>query len=238
MRSCRSGLILAVAAGLIAGCGSTPRHTNTLIFGTNTKVAFDVGPDPTGVVSVTLGYKRQEAVWMPLLANKGKFTDSESQSADCGPANSTDCHFRGDDKRDAYSVLASFGADFSGEGQGTNVKGAAGIAQYFATGLAARLLAQKGGADLVSVQPGGSTERKAVELLSEEAKAVEKILGYVNQDGNVDGTKLGTVVLGSGLDATWVSTYGGKPITALRDELTKGTSRTMTVDLAKKIKEN
>ena len=53
----------------MSGC-STPDHTNTLIFGTNTKVGLDVSCETTGVPSISVGYKRQEAVWMPLLANK------------------------------------------------------------------------------------------------------------------------------------------------------------------------
>lgn len=226
--------LIAVAC-LVAACGSTPRHTNTLIFGTNTKIAFDVGPDPTGVTSVTLGYKRQEAVWMPLLANKGRFTDQDSQASDCQGA---DCMFRGEDGKDAYSVLASFGANFSGEGQAGGTKGAAGIAQYFATGLAARELAKAGGAQLVSVQPEGFVQQKARELISQEDRAVEKILGHLNENGNVNDAKLRALVQGSGLDDSWITSFSGQPVSKLRDELTKGPTRTMSVDLAKKIKEN
>ncbi len=63
-----SALVLSVVI-IISAC-STPHHTNTLIFATNTKFAIDIAADPTGYPSLTVGYKRQEAVWMPLLANK------------------------------------------------------------------------------------------------------------------------------------------------------------------------
>ena len=69
---CYSRIALIPLTGLLLitlGC-ATPKHTNTLIFGTSTRVAFDVSQDPTGAVGVTLGYKRQEAVWMPLQANE------------------------------------------------------------------------------------------------------------------------------------------------------------------------
>ena len=63
-----SALVLSVVI-IISAC-STPHHTNTLIFATNTKFAIDIAADPTGNPSLTVGYKRQEAVWMPLLANQ------------------------------------------------------------------------------------------------------------------------------------------------------------------------
>ena len=67
----RSGLALAAAfsALMLTAC-ETPRHSNTLIFGTNTKVALDVSADQIKQTpSITLGYTRQEAVWMPLMPN-------------------------------------------------------------------------------------------------------------------------------------------------------------------------
>lgn len=134
---------------LVSGC-ATPRHTNTLIFGTNTKFALDVSADPSGSPSITVGYKRQEAVWMPLLANQ----NIQGTPADC---KTESCLFRGTIGKDGdtYSVLASFGAKFSGETAG-GPRAAGGLAQYFATGLAARILAKEGGARLVSVQPADS----------------------------------------------------------------------------------
>jgi len=46
-------------------------HNDVLIFGTNTKFAVDVSASAAtgGVPELTVGYKRQEAVWMPLLVN-------------------------------------------------------------------------------------------------------------------------------------------------------------------------
>lgn len=135
---------------IVSGC-ATPRHSNTLIFATNTKFALDVSADPSGSPSITAGYKRQEAVWMPLLANK----DEKGSPASC--MNET-CLFRGKagTDMDTYSVLASFGAKFSGKGDASGAKAEGGLAQYFATGLAARKLAEVGGARLVAVQPADS----------------------------------------------------------------------------------
>lgn len=137
---------------VLFGCTATPKHTNVLIFGTNTKVALDVSQDATASVGVTLGYKRQEAVWMPLLPNQATTTEDGLKPSTCTTA---DCpKFEGVDgaQRDTYSVLASFGSKLGGgidsEGKKAQVTGE--IAQYFATGLAARMLAQNGGAGLVN----------------------------------------------------------------------------------------
>lgn len=67
----RFGLIAtAVIAGWVAGGCDTisKQHNDVLIFGTTTKVALDVSaPVQNGAIpEFTLGYKRNEGVWMPL----------------------------------------------------------------------------------------------------------------------------------------------------------------------------
>lgn len=65
-RPVRLHLTAAIAtASLLAGCGTMP--PNVLVFGTTTVTALDVSPGTTGTFGVTLGYKRHEAVWMPLM---------------------------------------------------------------------------------------------------------------------------------------------------------------------------
>lgn len=66
----------------------------------------------------------------------------------------------GKDARDAYSVLGTFSGNMTGSstsGAGPEAKLKGGIAQYFATGIAAQLLAEKGGAALVSTAPTAKT---------------------------------------------------------------------------------
>jgi hypothetical protein len=142
-----------------------------MVFGTNTKVALDVSQDATSGVGVTLGYKRQEAVWMPLLPNQAPTAGGGAlQPSPC--TSSTTCpKFEGVDsteRTDTYSVLASFGPKLGGgvdsEGKKAEVTGE--IAQYFATGLAARLLAQNGGAGLVNTNGNvalSATEKAALD---------------------------------------------------------------------------
>lgn len=173
---------LTVLATALFGCSSTPQHTNVLVFGTNTKVALDVSQDATSGVGVTLGYKRQEAVWMPLLPNQAPITEgNDLQPSKCDSA--TTCpKFEGVDganQKDTYSVLASFGSKLGGgvdsEGKKAEVTGE--IAQYFATGLAARLLAQHGGAGLVNTNGN-------VALSTAEKAALAKKLDAINNELN------------------------------------------------------
>ena len=214
MRSNRTVVMLAcvfVAAGLI-GCARA--GDKVLVFGTDTKVALDLSSgSPTKEPSITLGYSRHEAVWLPLIADSGNFlthrclttgedgklvcTDTvpathkcavslgdttanatvEGTQMVCLPAGTLTTRFVGrtDSKEeDAYSVVASFGLDSSG----SNAK----IAQYMATGIAARELARSGGASLVSSE-AASLSASALELLKQEQYYIGLIVAYVT-DGN------------------------------------------------------
>jgi hypothetical protein len=207
----RSKLALTIVpllgAWLLSAC-STPRHTNTLIFGTNTKFAFDVSQEATGAVGVTLGYKRQEAVWMPLLANQAG-TDGRLVPTVCTPGEA--CKFAGtagkggaagENAVDTYSVLATFSGQAKGgagaAAEGPNANGS--LAQYFATGFAARLLAEKGGAALVNTASTQASEivvREAVrdanaaKIKGENARIGEIVRHVTAADGSLDATKLG-----------------------------------------------
>jgi hypothetical protein len=151
------------AALLLGGCVQATRHSNTMVFGTNTVFGIDAGQNPAGVPSVTVGYRRQEAVIMPLVANtrdNGHYQQpcDITGSADLPTAGVHPCVLVGrkGNSIDTYSVLASFGAEFGGNGMQGTASG--GLAQYFATGLAAQALAVRGGAALVAV---GETARAA-----------------------------------------------------------------------------
>jgi hypothetical protein len=83
---------LAVVVGL-SSCSSIPQHTNTLIFGSNTALALDFSQQLTGNYGFTLGFRRQEIVWLPLLANttsaSGVETPAACQSDACKSFNGT-----------------------------------------------------------------------------------------------------------------------------------------------------
>jgi len=174
---------------LLGGC-ATPQHSNVLVFGTNTRLALDVSYDPkTQEPDILFGYKRQEAVWMPLLAN---LTDSKGNmrpptACEVG-STAKDLLYIGKDGKqtDTYSVLASFGAKFEAGaktelpaaggtgGPKPEATSSGGLAQFFATGLAARILAQQGGEALVSVQKSEAPAKAREEVAKAEiAKAYD-----------------------------------------------------------------
>ena len=183
----------------LLGCTSTPQHTNVLVFGTNTKFALDLSQDATSGIGITLGYKRLEAVWMLLLPNQASKTGSGLQPSPC--EKETDCpKFIGEDssgQHDTYSVLASFGSKLGAgvDATGKDAKVNGEIAQYFATGLAARILA-KNGAALVSTNGDSLTndERALVKsrVTTIQTELDDLILALTNKStpSNVDATKV------------------------------------------------
>jgi hypothetical protein len=166
----------------------------------------DVSQEPTGTIGVTIGYKRQEAVWMPLLANKAHGTTNEFIPAECA-STATECPkfvgtagtaggAAGAGAQDTYSVLATFSGQVGGGTSGQGVDAKAGLAQYFATGLAARLLAQYGGAALVNANVQQNTSPQAIsadvtQKVAAKRKDVATIGAKVSKtDGTIDSAKL------------------------------------------------
>lgn len=156
-----------------------------MVFGTNTSFGIKVGAAPNQVPSVVVGYDRQEAVLMPLLANTVDLETSESKqnllspcpvSPSGAPIQNHSCIFaaRRGDGIDSYSVLASFGANFEGGSSTTNATGKGGLAQYFSTGMAAQILALTGGASVVAV---GEAARKSAETAPATAAAAVTLFG-------------------------------------------------------------
>jgi hypothetical protein len=157
---------------LTAGCVQATRHSNVMIFGTNTTFGIKAGASTGEVPEVIVGYDRQEAVIMPLLANTRDDSVSPSNRLKpCDVAKPLDvsggkyavhpCSFvaiKGGGL-DSYSVLASFGAEFSAKAN-TNPEASGGLAQYFATGMAAQILAARGGAALVSTSKSAADSMK------------------------------------------------------------------------------
>lgn len=167
----------AVTAFLM-GCTSTPQHTNVLVFGTNTKVALDLSQDATSGIGITLGYKRQEAVWMPLLPNQAATNGNGLQPSPCTTIEGCPKFVGMDsnDQYDTYSVLASFGTKLGAgvDSTGKDAKVNGEIAQYFATGLAARILAQNGAA-LVSTNADSLTNDERAQVKSKVKKIQDEL---------------------------------------------------------------
>lgn len=193
-----AGVAMAVA---LSGCVQATRHSNAIVFGTNTSLGIKVGPNATSVPSIVVGYDRQEAVFLPVVANVESTTDTAGNNL-LEPCNPTVAVESSDSTRfavhpcslvaingsamDSYSVLASFGANFAADGDTTGVGASGGLAQYFATGMAAQLLAVNGGASVVAV--GLAAEKSAENPVA--AETLERLYG---QDSNfAAGRALGT----------------------------------------------
>jgi len=176
---------LFMIVGFIAGCSQMPRHSNTLVFATDTTVGLKVGQSSSQLGTVEVGYSRQEVALVPLLANTEIGSDKDILNP-CPTSAVKDCKFvatsKGADKDvDSYSTIASFGSKVGTDG-GANAKVA--VAQYFATGVAAQLLVLSGGANIVQAggdQTGNAAAAKAVaELqLAKERENAKEVLGSI-----------------------------------------------------------
>lgn len=192
----RYGFSIITSALLVSGCTQTVRHTNTLLFATNTQVALSAGTNATAQPDVTIGYKRQEAVVMPLVANYAPDDKEPGKLVPCkspaGPP-TKDCLIVGRNgtanAQDSYSVLASFGAKFGGRTDGKAPEASVGIAQYFATGVAAQLLAATGGASIISTasqQPASPEKAAVVAAVMNPEDAQNAALGVANYDRAIE----------------------------------------------------
>lgn len=224
MRDGTIRLIPIVGAAVILG-GCATAGNEVLLFGTETKVGISISGDPAGSPDFTLGYRRREAVWLPVSVGGGgipthlctegnphpplQCTEAEAGKGShvCvrvtkgGNAKAAGLEllceeaakvrrllYVGSDgsgsSKDAYSVIANFGLQ-TGNAAGTE------ISQYIATGMAARILAGKGGEKLVR---GGNVapeiREEAKKMTSLEDKMIDEIFeDRLDQQGKVDSTK-------------------------------------------------
>lgn len=211
---------------MISGCAI--KHADVMLFGTNTKYGLSIAADmPENSPHVNIGYKRQEFVWMPMVANgadsviQNKVTNVSAQ----------DLKYIGKEpvgKEDTYSVLASFGADFKAGGGSAG----GGIAQYFATGIAARRLAEVGGASLVQASGTDLTPKPELrdittdeliavgEVRKARVQQISEIVNFVKTgDGKVDVEKLKKLKEGTRIREGWEDQFKDKEIKLLEDDL-------------------
>lgn len=139
---------------------------------------------------------------MPLIANEdGNGTPSKCTTDECRKfqgLSGAGGGASGSDARDTYSVLATFSGQAAGAA--SSPQASATIAQYFATGIAARLLAQYGGAAVVNsqntpTQPSAISAAHATKIVNKKTRQVAAILGKLTKtNGDVDSAALGKLL--------------------------------------------
>lgn len=196
--------LTALALAAATGCMQAPRHTNTLMFATNTKAGLHVGVDEKQIPQILIGYDRQEGVFMPLVANTTgdadelkpcPLQDSDANGIVQLPASCLLTGKHGTGIFDSYSVLATFAGSAAAESSGTAAKAGGSVAQYFATGLAARALAETSGAAAISTGDAAlkSSEVAAAQqnLAAARNAALPTVAAFVNDGtGRIDTDRL------------------------------------------------
>lgn len=181
---------IAIVMGVLMIGGCVTPHRDVLLFGTDTSLGVNVGADPASaqVTQVSIGYKRREAVYMPLVinaadsalvcANTPTSSDKQcTQTERIAVANPSEIIYSGSGEgsatggKDTYSVFASFG----GEANGGTGSAKAAVAQFFATGIAAQRL---------------SARPQAVQLISTEAPKAAEAAAIAKLEGFTEATQL------------------------------------------------
>ena len=129
-------VLVTSMAGLALGSGCATNQSLPLIFGQSHSVGINIGGNTTeGSVDLTIGYKDRDIAIVPVVMTdaNGKVTQLQASVGKGFPAGK---QVSGADI-DAFSVLGQFSVE--AKGGGTEVS--SGLGKFFATGIAARRLA-------------------------------------------------------------------------------------------------
>jgi hypothetical protein len=180
----------------VAGCYKDSFVDRSLIFSTHTTLGLEASVQPTDAaaapVSLVLGYKRTEGVLNPVYHADGVRVSSGDQG--------TTVKSRYRDK--AYSVIAKLEGNTGGKVQET-AEGQMSVAQWFATGEAATMLAgQPGIAGAVSGNSRiaeAAVYQRLARYATTDRDLRDRINAWLGDDDNV--TKLEEWLEGRGVPA-------------------------------------
>lgn len=197
------GLIISTV--LLTACATYKPHNEVLIFGTTTKLAADISApvQNAGVPEFTIGYKRQEAVWMPLKPNDYDSSRASDQLNSCTqslseigvisaakikeaclraviPANKYVSFSSGVNSDRGGTGLEvdtySVFASFGGSGNLSFSNASGNLAQFFATGIAAQRLGANPAVGNALNAKAPEAEQKKAEAEVEKSKEVQALL--------------------------------------------------------------
>ena len=194
----KSFVLVCLLACLLGGCYKDSFVDRSLIFATHTTLGLEASIQPTETattpVSLVLGYKRTEGVMNPVYHADGIETPDTETITSGGPGGATPQTSARQGRRpryrdEAYSVLAKFRGDVGGNVQ-QSAEGQMSVAQWFATGEAAIILAQQPG---ISGAMSGSSRIAEVAVQERLARYAtsdrdlrDRIITWMDEPGNVE----------------------------------------------------
>lgn len=203
---CSQRIVVMIALAMfLTACATDRPHNEVLIFGTSTKLAVDVSApvQNAGIPEFTMGYKRQEAVWMPLKPNDAEAQQASDQLNSCTqslkevgvistadikeaclkaviPANKYVSFSSGVESNKGGAALEvdtySVFASFGGSGNLSFSSASGNLAQFFATGIAAQRLGANPAVGNALNAKAPEAEKEKAEAATEKSKEVQALL--------------------------------------------------------------
>ena len=173
-------LAAALLCCLMTGCENSLLD-RSLVFFTNTTIGLEISVSPSEATSpakIIVGYKRAEGVLNPVYHSEGvegpaRKEQSQTLAGGSSERSLTEGDEGGNIKRyrwEAYSVIAKIAGEVSGKAAET-AQGGLSVAQWFATGEAAKILAKQPG--IAGAVTGSSEIAKA----AAQESAARKLTG-------------------------------------------------------------
>jgi hypothetical protein len=168
-------IVVTLMSFMLVGCWEDSLLDRSLIFSTHTTLGIEVAVSPaetTSPAKIIIGYKRTEGVINPVYHSKGIKTSKIEKTTKEGGKTTIETTPCGTSryKKEAYSVIAKFSGETSAKAERA-AEGKLSVAQWFATGEAAKTLARQPG--IAGAVSGSSEVAKAA---AQEA-GVRKLMG-------------------------------------------------------------
>ncbi len=157
---------------IFSSCANIER---SLVFSTGTTIGLEVAVSPSSEapVDILIGYKRAEVLFDPIMNDKDTNANKDKrQTYEIRPR--------------AHSVIAKLLGEMKTTGttgqQGPQAKAGLSVAQWFASGKAAEIIAQNGGAAALTDNPNVAKEvTKAATLISTKGEIPNIVFSLTNQ---------------------------------------------------------
>lgn len=169
-------IVFTLISFMLVGCWEDSLLDRSLIFSTHTTLGIEVAVSPAETSSparIIIGYKRTEGVINPVYHSKGIETSTIKETTEDDGKTTIETTPCGTSryKEEAYSVIAKFSGE-TGAKADRAAEGKLSVAQWFATGEAAKTLARQPG--IAGAVTGSSEIAKAA---AQGAAGLSKLRG-------------------------------------------------------------